>query len=75
MASHITNFLRIPLLFRHFEDQQYQTFYGKNHCHYCDLIANQVHMLRFSTCAMYDKKYFHNENKFTKLKLLIRKWA
>ena len=27
---------------RHFEDQRYRMFYGKNHRHYCDLNANQV---------------------------------
>ena len=28
--------------FCHFEGQWYQTLYGKNHRHYCDLTANQV---------------------------------
>ena len=52
--------------FRHFEGQRYRTFYGKNHRHYCDLIANQV------CCAFrHVLSYFHNENEFTKLKLLI----
>ena len=53
-------------LFRHFEGQQYRTFYGKNHRHYCDLNANQV-----CYAFRYVVSYFHNENELTKLKLLM----
>ena len=53
-------------LFRHFEGQQYRTFYGKNHRHYCDLNANQV-----CYAFRYVLSYFHNENELTKLKPLI----
>ena len=33
MASHITSFLRILLLFHLFESQRYWTLHSKNHCH------------------------------------------
>ena len=53
-------------LFRHFEGQLYQTFYGKNHRHYWDLNVNQV-----CYAFRYVLSYFHNENELTKLKPLI----
>ena len=66
MASHITDFLRILSLFRHFEGQRYRTFYGKNHRHYCDLNANQV-----CYTFRYVLPYFHNENELTEPKRFI----
>ena len=51
---------------RHFEGQQYRTFYGKNHRHYCDLNANQV-----CYTFRYVLSYFHNENELNELKRFI----
>ena len=53
-------------IFLHFEGQRYRMFYGKNHCHYCDLNTNQV-----CYAFRYLLSYFHNENELTKLKPLI----